>query len=160
METKTCPSCGAEVPVVATRCKSCFHDFDAPPTTSGSPMALLIALAASIVVAGVAFWYLSQRPTDQKILVDQETRTVQWLTQYQGERLDVDRVTFDEIDRLEYVVTYGGDYEIAAFTRDGERKIIEAHPDRPLELQAERYARIMDKPLDKRDETTGFMKAR
>ena len=32
---KTCPSCGADVPESATRCKSCFHDFaaDAVPTS-------------------------------------------------------------------------------------------------------------------------------
>ena len=48
MATKTCPSCGEDVPVVADRCKHCFHDFnEAPPKKSGL-FGLMLLLAAMV----------------------------------------------------------------------------------------------------------------
>ncbi len=158
MEMKPCPSCGTEVPAVANRCKVCFHDFKSAPERNGSPIAILAALALAIVVAGGAFWYLSQMPTDKRILVDQETQTIQWITQYSGNRLKTDRVKFDEITKLEHVVSSDGAYQILALTSDGERKVVEEDRSASLALKAQKYARIMNKPLENKDETFGFMK--
>jgi hypothetical protein len=76
MATKTCPACGIEVPNAARRCKECFHDFlETKPPTSG-PLPLLIALAGMALVGSATFYYLTSQPTDQKILVNEATRTV------------------------------------------------------------------------------------
>jgi hypothetical protein len=156
MATKTCPSCGADVPVAARRCKECFHDFDevAAPR-SGGPMALLAAVAAMAVLGAATFWYVSSIPTDLRILVDEGSRSVQWVTQYQDGTLQTDRLAFDDIGKLEYVVTRGGDFEIRAVTLEGERKVIETDPNKPLQLRAEKYAEMMNKPLDLVDQSLG-----
>ena len=45
MSTKTCPSCGADVPEAAPRCKHCFHDFtEVPQRSSSGLMGLLVEL--------------------------------------------------------------------------------------------------------------------
>ena len=44
MATKTCPSCGEEVPVAAARCKSCFYDFNEEPEQNKSGMMGLLVL--------------------------------------------------------------------------------------------------------------------
>jgi hypothetical protein len=155
---KTCPSCGAEVPAAANRCKECFHDFTEVPPRSSSPVALLVALAAMAIVGSLTFWYLTGMPTDQRILVDEGSRTVQWVKQFQDGTLDSERISFDDIGKLEYVVTSSGDFEIVAITLSGERKLIQQDKDKPLELQAERYARVMGKTLDKVDNSFGFGK--
>lgn len=157
MDTKTCPSCGTEVPTAATRCKTCFHDFTEEPVRNGSPVALLVALALAVVIAAGAFWYVSQIPTDKRILVDQETQTIQWITQYSGDRLKTDRVKFAEIAKIEHVVTSSGAYQIVAVTQGGERKVVEEDRSKSLALQAQKYADLMKKPLENKDETFGFM---
>jgi len=157
MDTKTCPSCGTEVPSAATRCKTCFHDFTEEPVRNGSPVALLVALALAVVIAAGAFWYVSQIPTDKRILVDQETQTIQWITQF-SDHLETDRVTFAEITKIEHIVTSSGAYQIVAVTTSGDRKVVEEDRSKSLALQAQRYAAMMQKPLENKDETFGFMK--
>lgn len=156
--TKICPSCGAEVPSAANRCKECFHDFSEAPTRRSGPVALLFSLAAMAVVGSVTFWYLTGQPTDQRILVDEGSQTVQWIKQFQDGTLQSEKISFAEIGKLEYVVTSGGDFEIVGITLTGERKVIQQSRDKPLELEAERYARVMGKTLDKVDNTFGFGK--
>lgn len=160
MQTKSCPSCGAEVPAVARTCKECFHDFEGPstPPRSGSPMALLVSAVVMVAVAAGLVGYLTSQPTDTRILVDDSTRTVQWVTQYKDGTIKTDNLSFDQIQKLEYVITSSGDFEIAAVTASGERKVIQQHPDKPLQLQAEKYAELMGKPLDLVDNTFGFQK--
>lgn len=158
METKTCPSCGTEVPVVASRCKTCFHDFnEAPPRRSGGPMALLAAFAAMAVVGGAALYWVSVQPTDQRILVDGPSRSVQWVKQFSDGRLETDRVSFDDIAKLEYVITTTGEHEIVAITLEGDRKVIEHDADQALQLRAKTYAELMDKPLATVDQTRSFL---
>ena len=41
---KTCPSCSAEVPFEASRCKHCFHDFSEAQVKKSNPMVALLAL--------------------------------------------------------------------------------------------------------------------
>jgi len=45
-QTKTCPSCGAEVPSSAFRCKDCFHDFNAQKGRNWGPIMLLGTVTA------------------------------------------------------------------------------------------------------------------
>ena len=156
MATKTCPSCGVEVPTAARRCKECFHDFHETKPPSSGPLPLLIALAGMALVGSATFYYLTSQPTDQKILVNEATRTVQWVKQFEGGELETEQISFDDIGRLEYVITSSGDFQVVAVTLEGDRKVVESHPDKPLQLQAERYARMMDKQLDIVDNTFGL----
>jgi len=157
--TKTCPSCAAEVPVSADRCKECFHDFTEPPRRNLGPIALLGAFAAMAVFGALTFWYLSSRPLDTHILVNDGTRSIEWVTQYRsGPRTE--RLRWDDISRLEHVTLPNGDFEIAAITTTGDRVVFEESAERPLKMTAEHYAALMDKPLDDVDKTRGFHKLR
>lgn len=151
---KTCPNCGAEIPAIAYRCKECFHDFDVAKPTGNSPMALLVAAAAIALAAAGTFWLLSGHPTDERIFVDGPTRTVQWVRQYNDGSLSTDRLRFDDIDRLEYVITTT-DQRIEAVTRTGDRKLIERHGSKSLQGRAEQYAEVMDRPLQVVDNSLG-----
>lgn len=154
MDTKNCPSCGAEVPASASRCRHCFHDFTAaPPRRSGGMLALLGAIAGMSVVGVVTFWWLSQQPTDTQILVDGSSRTVQWVQQFQDGRLATDRVSFDEVVKVEYRIGRMGDNEISVILGNAERKVVESKRNQGLQLKAEEYARVIGKPLEVRDET-------
>ena len=83
---KECPSCGASVPRSANLCKHCFHDFtdDAVPTRSGGPIFLLGAVAAMAILGAVTFGYVASQPIEERILVDQDTRSVVWTRQYRS----------------------------------------------------------------------------
>jgi hypothetical protein len=159
MDTKTCPSCGTEVPTAASRCKVCFYDFDAEAQTKSNPLVGLLALLAgmALMVAGT-FYYISSQPTEQRILVDESSRTIQWVSQFQDGSLKTDRLAFDDVSKLEYVITNTGDFEIIAITHTGDRKQVQFDPDKPLRGQAEKYAELMQKPLEMVDNTTGFGK--
>jgi hypothetical protein len=149
MTTKTCPSCGTEVPESAQRCKQCFHDFnEATPLTRRmvGPLALLAAFAGMAVVAVIALAIVLSYPTEQKILVDEATQSIVTITQYRTRRV-TDRVKFDEVERLEHVERIG-EYEIRAIGKDGTPTTIEKSK-QPLEGAAENYATLMGKPLTK-----------
>ena len=156
MATKTCPSCAAEVPVAARRCKECFHDFNETKPRNAGPISLLFAVAIMAMLGFATLWYVTSQPTDSRILVDESTRTVQWIKQFQDGSHESEKIDFDEIGRLEYVITSGGDFEIIAVTLGGERKVIEQNKNKPLQLKAERYARMMEKRLDIVDNTFGL----
>lgn len=154
--TKTCPSCGEDVPVAAARCKECFHDFSSAPKRSAGPLALLAAVAGMAVIGAGTFWYISSQPLEEKILVDQETRSVIFTTHFR-DGPKTDRLEWDNIAKLEYVTTSGGKFEIAALTLDGERVIIQ-QGEKPMNGTAEHYSKLMDKPLEMVDNTRGFHK--
>lgn len=154
METKTCPSCGADVPAVANRCRHCFHDFHVKAPARGRGAASFVAaLAGMAVVSAATFWWMSQQPTDTQILVDGSSRTIQWVQQFQDGDLKTDRVAFDDVVRVEYRVSGMGDNEIAVVLADGGRKVVEARRNQNLQLKAEEYAKLIGKPLELKDET-------
>ena len=65
---KECPSCGTMVPVSASRCKECFHDFDeAPKQSSGGPIFLLGSVALMAVVAAGVFYWITATPIEEKM---------------------------------------------------------------------------------------------
>ena len=80
MATKTCPSCGEEVPVVAARCKSCFYDFNEEPEQNKSGMMGLLVLFAAMAMVGMGvFWYLhTQAPSVWTFELDVRPYKEQW----------------------------------------------------------------------------------
>ena len=154
---KECPSCGAMVPKSADRCKECFHDFnEAPARSNGGPIFLLASVAAMAVVAAGVLWYITSNPIEEKILVDEETHSVVWTRSYRN-GVETDRLPWEDIAKLEYVIRASGGYEITAVTTDGDRRTIQESPN-PLKIEADHYAQMMEKPLDIVDNTRGFHK--
>lgn len=154
---KVCPSCGAEVPKVAKRCKDCFHDFvDKPGGGMGwaGPIALLVALAGMVVVANITLLWIVSRPQDQHIQIDQDSRSIVWTHTYVTGTTS-DRMLFDEILKLEYVMHASGGYEIAAVDKQGDRKVVVAS-ESPLGSEAQTYSRVIGKELITIDNTRGF----
>jgi len=160
MSTKECPSCGTMVPESATRCKSCFHDFDEDEVKQSfnwaGPLALLGAFAAMALIGSGTLYYIVSQPIEEKILVDESQSAVIWTRQYRTGP-QTERVRFSDISKLEYVVRSNGGFEIAAITNAGSRHII--HEGKaPLKSEAAHYAQVMEKPLEEIDKTGGFHK--
>ena len=154
---KGCPSCGAEVPTSATRCKECFHDFAAaPPKRSGGPIFLLAAFAAMAIVGSLTLWFVVSKPVEERILVDQESQSVIWTRRYRS-GIETDRLKWLDIAKLEYVIKQTGDFDIVAITLGGDRRIIQTDT-APLQSEAAHYAQLMEKPLEIVDNTRGFHK--
>ncbi|MFT4626849.1 MAG: hypothetical protein ACI8PZ_005529 [Myxococcota bacterium] len=155
---KECASCGASVPRSANLCKHCFHDFteDSVPTRSGGPIFLLGAVAAMAVLGALTLGYVASQPIEERILVDQDTRSVVWTRQYRS-GIQTERLPWDQIAGLEYIIRGDGDFEIAAVASGGARHIIHADTS-PLKAEAEKYAQLMKKELKEVDKTRGFHK--
>lgn len=148
METKECPSCYADVPVVASRCKHCFHDFtEAPPKKSNNLVGFLVLIVALVAIGSGTFWYVSHGMASERILVDAETQSIV-VTRTSGSGTTTERVDFAAIEKVEYIM--GGKtetFEIVAVTSQGDRYIIQASGDKPLKGHAEHIAAVIDKPL-------------
>jgi hypothetical protein len=149
MATKTCPSCDADVPVVATRCKSCFFDFnEKPPAKSNGAMGLLLLFAAMGAVGLGVFWYLSTQVATERVVVDEETQTI-IITRKSSTKTEATRVAFGDVEKIEYLLGGGaGTYSITAVGKGGERHLIQASDDSPLQARAQHIAKTMKKPLD------------
>jgi hypothetical protein len=148
---KTCPNCGADVPESAVRCKSCFHDLndEVPTTRKLGPIVLLASFAGMAVVAAIGLAVILSYPTDQKILVDEATRSIVTVTQYRTSR-ETERVKWDDVERIEYVSRLN-EFEVRAVTQDGQPHTIEKGT-APLEGAAMHYSELMGKPLKPVDE--------
>jgi hypothetical protein len=158
MSTKTCPSCGAEVPVSAQRCKDCFHDFNAAPARGGGGKGVLILLATLAAMAIAGSWivsWMSSFPTSIRTLVNGENKTIQVIQQFQDGRVETDQVTFDQVARIEYSAGGQGFFELTAVTSDGKRLILAHDPKNPLGAEAESYAKRINKPLETIDKPPG-----
>ena len=157
MATKTCPSCMADVPVVASRCKHCMHDFtQKPKSSSGGPLAFLGMLALMAMIGGGVFYYVQGRAAAEKIVIDEETSSV-IITKKYADSTETDRIMFDEVAKLELVT--GGSaatWEVVLITHGDERKTIRLSDDKSLKGYAEHVASVMDKPLVERSEARGF----
>lgn len=150
MATKSCPSCGEEVPVVAARCKSCFFDFNEEPEAEKSGMMGLLVLFAAMALVGMGvFWYLHTQVAAERVVVEEETQSI-IITRKSAAKTEATRIPFSEVTRVEYVL--GGDtaqYEIVAVGINGDRYVVQASDDSPLDGRAEHVARTMDKPFEK-----------
>lgn len=147
--TKECPACGAEVPSSATRCKECFHDFTEqrgnPLAKFFGPLLVLGALAVLAVVGALIALFVFNQPLEERILVDEETRSIIWTTKY-WTGLQTDRVMFEQVAKVEHI-GHGDTFQIIAVTADGERKIV-MEAKQPLDSEARHYAQIMEKPYE------------
>ncbi len=148
MPTKTCPSCGAELPEAANICKHCFHDFNEVVEKKTNPLVILLGfLVAMAVVGAAAFAHLYYTNAAERIVVDAETQSIV-VTRTTAAKTTTDRIDFDDVVKIEHVM--GGDkamFEIVAVTSEGERVIIKTS-EAPLKGHAEHIAAVVDKPLE------------
>ncbi len=156
METKTCPSCGADVPAVANTCKHCFHDFNAVVEKKTNPLVILLAtlLAMAVVGAGL-FAHKYYYNATESIVVDGETKSIV-ITKVTASKTTTDRIPFANVAKIEHVM--GGEkamYEVVAVTTQGERIIVQ-QSDKPIRGHAEHVANIVDKPFEEVRNIKGF----
>jgi hypothetical protein len=149
MSTKDCPSCGAEVPVGATRCKECFHDFT-DDRGSGKlvwlgPLIVLGSIALMAISGSLILLFIWSQPVEIRALVDQETRSVVWTTKYRT-GVETDRLMFDQVVKIEHTGS-GGTFQVVAVTVDGDRRVI-TEAEQPLDGDARHYAQMMEKPFE------------
>lgn len=157
MSTKSCPSCLEDVPAAAPRCKHCFHDFsEAPPRKSNGLVGLLGLLAAMAVIGAGTFWFVSNRSAQENIVVDESTASIVFTMKY-SDRMETERIGFDEVAQVELVMGGGeATWVVNVVTNDGERKAIKLSDDSSLKGYAEHIAAVMDKPLVENSKARGF----
>ena len=157
MSTKTCPSCGADVPEAAPRCKHCFHDFtEVAPRSSSGLMGLLGLIAAMAVVGAIFFYLMRENQASEHIVVDKETTSIIFTTKY-ADRTETDRISFNDVAKVEMIV--GGDiatFEVYVVTLSGESHMVNQSKEKTLRGYAERIASVMDKPYIERSVKRGF----
>ena len=138
--TKECPSCMADVPEAALRCKHCFHDFTEEPAKRSGLIGLMVTIAAMAIVGAATFAYIFYFNAAEKIVVDAETQSIV-ITRKTATETSTERVEFAKVEKVEHVM--GGDqamFEIVAVTLDGSRYIVERSDDKPLTGKAEHVA--------------------
>ena len=157
MDSKTCPSCNADVPVEAARCKHCFHDFSEVPKKKGNPMVALLAFILLLcVVGGGTFYFIGQRSASERTVVDPETQSIVFTKKF-ANHTETDRVAFADIAKIEHI--FGGShatFEVVAIATDGTRHTIKESNDATLIGDAEQMANIMKKPLEDIRKIQGF----
>lgn len=156
---KECPSCGAEVPAAANRCKECFHDFTETKKRSFGLIGLLAGFTAMALVGAGTFWYIANTPVNESILVSEETHTIDFVKQYRS-GAKTESLAWDEIGKLEHIIKANGDFEIIAVKKNGDRVRIMESRDQPIISKAEYYSKLMNKPLEEIDNTGGFKNVR
>jgi hypothetical protein len=114
-------------------------------------------MAGMAIIASSVFWYVGTLPTEERILVDKATQSIVWTRQFR-DGPETDRLEWSKVAKLEYLVESGGRYAISAITLGGDRKLVQESRGEPIRNTAEQYARLMDKPLEIVDQTTGFHK--
>ena len=149
MATKTCPSCAAEVPVAASRCKYCFHDFtEAPPKKKSGLIGLAALLALMAIIGTGTLGYVYYYQAAERTVVDQETKSIV-ITRTTATGTSTERVDFDSVVKVEHVM--GGEnatFEVVAVTSDGDRVIIKQSDEKPLKGDAEHIASVIGKPME------------
>lgn len=146
MATKSCPSCMAEVPVEAFRCKHCFHDFHAAPKKRGGPIILLAFFAVMLAGGGGVMAWIHETRAQETSLVDDETKSIIF-TRKSASGVETERIAFDRVKQVEYVI--GGDnamFEIVAVTLDDGRYSIK-YSEKQIKGDAQQIARLMKKDL-------------
>lgn len=149
---KTCPTCGAEVPAAAARCKDCFHDFNAVKPRNWGPIVLLGSIASMTVIGAITLVIIAMQPVDQRILVDEETQSIIVTTKYRTGPT-TERIRFDQVGKIEHVQETDGAFNVVAVTLDGERRVLAHSGEESLIGDARKYANIMKKPLEEVDKT-------
>ena len=158
MATKTCPNCGAEVPLAATRCKHCFYEFEKSPKNRSSGLLLILGLVVAMVLsgAGVMYYLLNVQSVKRNVVIDQETHSIVWTRTY-ADKVETERLPFDDVVKVEHI--FGGKdatFEVVVITTNGERKVLNQSDDAPLTSYAEHVAHVMDKPFLNIRKVKGF----
>jgi hypothetical protein len=145
--TKSCPSCIAEVPVEAFRCKHCFHDFNTAPKKANNGLLVLLAFfAVMLAIGGGGMAYIFETRVMENSLVDKETQSIVF-TRTSATAMDTERIPFADVKHIEYIT--GGSnatFEIVAVTTTDKRYIIK-YSDKQIKGNAEQIARLMKKDL-------------
>lgn len=150
MSKKSCPSCGAEVPSAASRCKHCFHEFgaeDGPKKSSGLVLLLATVAAMVCVGAGIMWYVVNHQAVKRNVVIDQETASVIW-TRTSSQGTETDRLPFSEIKEIELVI--GGKkatWEVYAVRLNGEKTMLHQSSESTLEGYADHISHVMEKPL-------------
>ncbi len=150
MSKKTCPSCGAEVPTAASRCKHCFHEFgsDDVPKKSSGLILLVGTIVAMLCVGAAAMWFVvNHQAVKRNVVIDQETASVVW-TRTSSQGTETERLPFQDIKELEFVI--GGKratWEVYAVKLDGDKKLLHQSDEGSLEGYADHLAHVMEKEL-------------
>ncbi|MCB9758640.1 MAG: hypothetical protein H6739_02270 [Alphaproteobacteria bacterium] len=157
MATKTCPSCGEDVPVQAPRCKHCFHDFSEPVKKSNTGLIGFLGMLAAMAIIGTGtFWFVSQRQAQERIVIDEDTHQITFVKKY-ADRTESDVIKFDDITKV--VVVMGGSqatWVVQVVTLDGQERVVNESNDGSLKGYAEHIAAVMDKPLVEKNLARGF----
>ena len=152
MAYKSCPQCGTEAPMTATRCKSCFFDYTSLRGRNWGPIVLLGTLALMPVIAASVFLWVSSRPLETRNIVDPESMSIKFVTTYRSGPT-TETVPFADVKEVEHRHISRGSFELAVVTNSGDRKVLASHPTDPLTQQAEQYGELMKKPVVQVDET-------
>ena len=158
MSTKTCPSCGADVPQAATRCKECFHDFSAEGQKSFNwigPLFVLGIVAVMTLLLGGVLAFVFVQPLEEHVLVDDETDSIIWTTKYRT-GVTTDRLPFDQVASIEHA-GHGATFTVTAVTTTGDRKVV-TESTQPLDAEARGWAKLMGKPLVEPDPRETLLK--
>lgn len=151
MSTKTCPHCNADdIPVEAYRCKHCFHDFKEAGKSKMNAIVAIFAVMAvmSLIGMGLARWSY-QNTSAARSVIDGDTRSIV-ITKKSVANTEALRISFDQVQKVEYVIGASGVlFELAIYTTEGKRYVINASDDKALDAEAEQLSRMTKKPLDR-----------
>ncbi len=158
MATKTCPSCGAEVPTAAARCKHCFFDFSAEGAEAKRSNAIVGLLGFILVLLLIGLgtsYYLLDYQQAEKVIVDEETKSIVY-TRTSASGTKTERVNFDRISKVQHVI--GGDdamYTVIAQATDGKEYLLKLSTSESLAGDAAHMAALMDKPYEEVNHVPG-----
>jgi hypothetical protein len=147
LATKNCPHCGEEVPLEATRCKSCFQELAPPAKGVSKPLIAAVIVVLMLVGAAGVFFIANRRAVTQNVVVDKETQSI-IISKKSGDGTDTRRIRFADVDKVELVV--GGTTAVwAVYLLDPKdsRTLLHSSSDEDLTEYAQHVAAVMDKPL-------------
>ncbi len=158
MSTKSCPSCGSEVPAAASRCKHCFHDFSEAPAKSGNAglLGFLVMLLVMVGIGYGVFFFVNSRAATENIVIDEESASIVFTKTF-TDHIETERITFDEIAKVEYRI--GGQdatFVVRVVTLDGRERNLKLSDDKQLSGYAEHVAHLMEKPMVEKKLQRGF----
>lgn len=109
----------------------------------------------AVIGAGV-FWYAGARQAQEYIVIDEETKSIIFTTQY-ADRKETDRLKFEEVREVELVKGgSAGTWEVAVHTLDGKRRTVRVSNDTDLSSYALKVSSLVGKPLINQDSAAGL----
>ena len=149
MLTKECPSCLADVPTTAFRCKHCFHDFNVKPSNKSGGIAVLWSVTIMSVIGAVSMALVVQKSLEAQYFVDKSTENIHAITTTMTGGTESSTIPFADIESIEFVT--GGDemfYEVFATTTDDERLMLQSSDERNLRAFATQTQLDIDERTD------------